>query len=115
MRPYGGGFRTDVMMLVSINLDSKEVNMISFPRDLYVYMPGLYSDRINTAMPRGGFDLVADTMEYNFGLRPDYYGMIHLWTLKTFVDSIGGINVQVGQTLSDQRTDTEPIPFIPEQ
>ncbi|MFN2144200.1 MAG: LCP family protein [Anaerolineales bacterium] len=104
LRPYGGGYRTDVIMLVSINLDSQEVNLISFPRDLYVYLPGLYSDRINSAMARGGFNLIADTLEYNFGVRPDYYGLIHLWSFKNLIDSLGGINVEVGRTLSDQRT-----------
>ncbi len=104
LRPYGGGYRTDVIMLVSINLDSQEVNLISFPRDLYVYLPGLYSDRINSAMARGGFELIADTLEYNFGVRPDYYGLIHLWSFKNLIDALGGINVQVGRTLSDQRT-----------
>ncbi|MBN2044208.1 MAG: LCP family protein [Anaerolineales bacterium] len=103
-RPYEGGFRTDVIMLVSINTESQTVNMVSFPRDLYVYLPGLYSDRINSAMARGGFALLADTLEYNFGVRPDYYGLINFWSFKNLIDTLGGINVQVGRTLSDQRT-----------
>jgi LCP family protein required for cell wall assembly len=103
-RPYEGGFRTDVIMLVSINTESQVVNMVSFPRDLYVYLPGLYPDRINAAMARGGFPLLADTMEYNFGVRPDYYGMINFWSFKSLIDTLGGINVQVEQTLTGERT-----------
>jgi LCP family protein required for cell wall assembly len=102
-RPYEGGFRTDVIMLVSINLDSQTVNLISFPRDLYVYLPGLYSDRINSAMVRGGFQLIADTLEFNFGIRPDYYGMINFWSFKSLINTLGGIDVQIGRTLSDHR------------
>ncbi len=103
-RPYEGGFRTDVILMVSINLKSQTINMISFPRDLYVVLPGLYSDRINTAQARGGFPLLASTIEYNFGVRPDYYGMINLWGFQNLIDSLGGLNVQVGRTLSDHRT-----------
>ena len=103
-RPYEGGFRTDVIMLVSINTETQEVNMVSFPRDLYVYLPGLYSDRINSAMARGGFSLLADTMEYNFGVRPDYYGLINFWSFKSLIDTLEGIEVQVGRTLTGERT-----------
>ncbi len=103
-RPYEGGFRTDVILLVSINLDSQTINMVSFPRDLYVTMPGYYTDRINSAMYRGGFPLLASTLEYNFGVRPDYYGLINLFEFQQLIDTLGGITVNVGQTLTDERS-----------
>jgi len=103
-RPYEGGFRTDVILLVSINLDSQTINMVSFPRDLYVTLPGYYTDRINSAQFRGGFPLLASTLEYNFGFRPDYYGMINLFEFKSLIDTLGGVTVNVGQTLWDERT-----------
>lgn len=103
-RPYEGGFRTDVILLVSINLDSQTINMVSFPRDLYVTMPGYYNDRINSAQYRGGFPLLASTLEYNFGIRPDYYGLINLFEFQQLIDTLGGITVNVGQTLTDERS-----------
>jgi len=103
-RPYEGGFRTDVILLVSINLDSQTINMVSFPRDLYVTMPGYYTDRINSAQYRGGFPLLASTLEYNFGVRPDYYGLINLFEFQQLIDTLGGITVNVGQTLTDERS-----------
>ena len=48
--------------------------------------------------------LLASTMEFNFGVRPDYYAMINLWTFQNLIDTLGGINVEVGRALSDQRT-----------
>ncbi len=78
--------------------------MVSFPRDLYVYIPGWYYDRINTAMYRGGFPLLAQTLEYNFGVRVDHYVLVGLDAFIQTIDSLGGIEVQVGQTLTDQRT-----------
>ncbi|HKJ28353.1 MAG TPA: LCP family protein [Anaerolineales bacterium] len=103
-RPYSGGFRTDVFLLMTINLDDQTINLTSFPRDLYVYLPGLYNDRINTAMARGGFTLVSDTLEYNFGFRPDYYALVNFWGFSDVIDTFGGINVNVGQTLTDHRS-----------
>lgn len=103
-RPYEGGFRTDVILLVTINLDLQTINMTSFPRDLYVMLPGFYNDRINTAQFRGGFTLMQDTFEYNFGVRPDYYSMINFYGFQKLIDSLGGIDVEVAHTLTDQRT-----------
>ncbi|RPI81431.1 MAG: LytR family transcriptional regulator, partial [Chloroflexi bacterium] len=102
-RPYEGGYRTDTILLVTINSDLGTVNITSFPRDLYVYIPGWTVQRINTAMVHGGFNLLAETMEYNFGVRPTHYAIITHESFKQVVDSLGGIDVQVGRTLSDQR------------
>ncbi len=103
-RPYEGGFRTDVILLVTINLDLQTVSMTSFPRDLYVTLPGFYNDRINTAQFRGGFSLMADTFEYNFGVRPDYYGMVNFFGFQNLIDTLDGIDVEVSQTLTDHRS-----------
>src|SRR5512146_173002 len=59
------GYRTDVILLVSINKGKGTVSIVSFPRDLYVTIPGWGTDRINTAFQRGSFAMMADTFEYN--------------------------------------------------
>ncbi|MBN1666425.1 MAG: LCP family protein [Anaerolineales bacterium] len=102
-RPYEGGFRTDTIILVNINLETDRVSMTSFPRDLYVYIPGWTYQRINTAMGYGGFPLLAETLEYNFGVRPEYYVMVNFWAFVQTIDSLGGITVNAGRTLSDHR------------
>lgn len=59
--------RSDTMLLCSINPKTKKVSMISFLRDLYVQIPGGYSDnRLNAAYAFGGFPLMADTFYANF-------------------------------------------------
>jgi LCP family protein required for cell wall assembly len=102
-RAYTGGYRTDVNLLVTVNFQLKTINMTSFPRDLYVYIPGYGQDRINAIQPRGGFPLSAAAYEYNFGVRPDYYLMLEFSGFTNIIDMLGGINVQVAQQLTDQR------------
>jgi polyisoprenyl-teichoic acid--peptidoglycan teichoic acid transferase len=97
------GFRTDTIVLLTLNPRDGTASLTSFPRDLYVYIPGWTMQRINTAFPHGGFPMLQDTFEYNFGVRPDFYMMISLWSFTQVVDNLGGIDVQVGQTLTDQR------------
>jgi len=102
-RAYTGGFRTDVILLMTVNFETKTINMTSFPRDLYVYMPGYNQERINAAQFKGGFDLTAATFEYNFGVRPDYYILLEFSGFESIINMMGGINVAVAQSLTDQR------------
>ena len=101
-RPNEGGFRTDVIMFISINKKEKTASIISFPRDLYVVIPGYATDRINTAFRYDGFYSIADTLQYNFGIRPDYYALTNFWSFVDTVDSLGGIDVEVAAPLQDK-------------
>lgn len=96
------GFRTDVMMLVSIHPEAGTVSVISFPRDLYVTIPGWMEQRLNTAFPHGGFGTMADTLEYNFGVRPTFYFLTNFQGFTSIIDTLGGINVNAGQYFSDK-------------
>jgi len=104
-RVYNGGFRTDTIILVSINPDRKTVSMVSFPRDLYVYIPGWTHQRINTAMYHGDFDLLARTLDYNFGIKPKYYVLVNFSAFKEIIDSLGGVDVEVARAYTDQYWD----------
>lgn len=95
------GYRTDVMVLVSINPEIKTVNTISFPRDLYVEIPGRGYDRLNTAMPYGGFSLFQETMKINFNVRPDYYVITNFTGFANIINSMGGIEVYASRNLYD--------------
>jgi LCP family protein required for cell wall assembly len=97
----GGGFRTDVIMLVSIDRNSKAVSVVSFPRDLYVDISGWQTNRINTAMEVGGFNMMAATFQANFGIRPNYYVMTNFNGFKAIIDSMAGIDVKVQKSLRD--------------
>ena len=59
-----GRQRSDTMTLCSINTDTKQISLISFMRDLYVQIPGGYSDnRLNSTNAFGGFPLLNDAYE----------------------------------------------------
>jgi len=96
-----GGYRTDVIMLVSINPEYDDVSIVSFPRDLYVTIPGWQMNRINTAHQVGGFSLLADTLEFNFGIRPDNYVMVDFEGFREVIDTLGGIDVYVEEYFED--------------
>jgi LCP family protein required for cell wall assembly len=102
-RPGGQDFRTDTAVLVVLKLDGS-VSLVSFPRDLWVYLPGKFMERINTAQEYGGFALTQATFQYNFGFTPQSYVLTDFSGFRSVIDNLGGIDVQVGQTFSDART-----------
>ena len=95
--------RTDTIMLVTINTEDGTVNITSFPRDLYVYIPRWTNQRINTAFAHGGFPLFQATMLHNFGFEPDYYILVNLYAFEYIVNDLGGIYVNVPRTICDDK------------
>jgi LCP family protein required for cell wall assembly len=95
--------RTDSIMLLTINTQDGTVNLTSFPRDLYIYIPGWTNQRINTAFAHGGFELMQQTLLYNFGFKPDYYILVNLWAFEYIVNDLGGIYVNVPRTICDDK------------
>lgn len=98
----GSGFRTDVILLISLNPSKGTVTMTSFPRDLWINIPGVGMERINTAQEYGGFNLTVATFQNNFGVTPNYYMMTNFNGFKGIVDTLGGIDVNAASTFKDK-------------
>lgn len=98
----GSGFRTDVIVLVSINPASGAVSLISFPRDLYITIPGIGDQRINTSQVYGGFELTKATFKQNFGITVDYYVITNFAGFQAIIDTLGGIEIYATSALSDR-------------
>jgi polyisoprenyl-teichoic acid--peptidoglycan teichoic acid transferase len=101
-RRPGQGFRTDIIILVTINPQNHKISMISFPRDLYVDIPGWGYNRINVVQSLGGFDLLAQTFASNFKIHPQHFVLIDFNGFTGAIDSLGGINVNVEKPIRDQ-------------
>jgi polyisoprenyl-teichoic acid--peptidoglycan teichoic acid transferase len=96
------GYRTDVIIIVSINPKDGTATAISFPRDLYVTIPGKGEERINTAFSYGGLELFNATMQQNFGFQVDYYVMTNFTGFISIIDNLGGIDVNAAFNFSDK-------------
>jgi LCP family protein required for cell wall assembly len=91
------GQRSDVMMLVHIPADNSAAYVMSFPRDLYVDIPGHGKDRINSALAFGGVPLAVSTVEDFTGTRIDHAALVDFEGIQGLVDALGGVDVQVSQ------------------
>ncbi|MEE1618946.1 LCP family protein [Brachybacterium sp. J144] len=94
------GQRSDVMMLVHVSDDNETVYVISFPRDLYVEIPGHGTNRINAALAFGGLSLAVTTVENYTGVPIDHVALIDFDGIQGLVDTLGGIDVAVPENFS---------------
>lgn len=102
--------RTDVMMIVSLNMTANTINLLSIPRDLYVYVPGHGMNKINVAYGYGnmeeegrGAELIKETIRYNLGVEIDYYARVNFADFKGIIDALGGIEMTVDCPIEDWR------------
>lgn len=101
----GEASRADSMMLISIDSDNNCIKMTSFLRDTWVYIPCKDTrQRLNAACTYGGYEGVADTIEYNFGVKIDGYVVADFEMFKTMVDCIGGVKIDVTEEEADEVT-----------
>ncbi|MCC7372704.1 MAG: LCP family protein [Chloroflexi bacterium] len=101
------GSRSDTIMVVSIDPLSKSVVMISLPRDLYVTIPGQYQQRINVAHAVGGPQLLAQTIQANFGIQIDNFARVDFSGFEQVVDAVGGVIIDVERPVKDDEYPTE--------
>lgn len=106
-----GPWRTDTMIVATLNPQTKTAAMLSIPRDLYVPIPapGAGENRINTAnfygdstkYPGGGPALAMRTVEYNFAIPINYYILIDFNGFRKIIDALGGIEINVATAIDD--------------
>jgi len=101
-RPNSSGYRTDTLLILSLNPEIGTATMLSIPRDLYVYIPGWKVNRINTAEPHGGFEMMKDTVLYNLGIPLHHWIRVRFEGMIEAVDLLGGIEVYSTGKLYDE-------------
>lgn len=94
-RPGEKRTRSDVMILCTYNKDTKTLVMTSFLRDLYVRIPGYYSNKMNSAYAFGGMKLLDETMETNFGIHVDGNIEVNFEQFSDIIDTLGGVEIEL--------------------
>jgi LCP family protein required for cell wall assembly len=106
-----GPSRTDTMIVVTVDPETKTAGMLSIPRDLWVPIPGHSENRINVAhflgeldkYPGGGPALAKKTVQYTLGIPIHYYVRINFEGFEKLIDAIGGIQIDVKSAIHDEK------------
>jgi LCP family protein required for cell wall assembly len=98
------GRRSDTIMVLHMPAGGGRPVLISLPRDSYVPIPGLGSDKINAAYAYGGPKLLAETVQNVTGLRIDHYMGIGFGGFVRVVNAIGGVRLCLKRPLVDRNS-----------
>lgn len=92
--------RTDTIILSTFDPWAGYVGLLGIPRDLWVNVPGVGEQRINTAyffaeaaQPGSGPRAAMDTVRQNFGVSVHHYALIRMDGLVQIVDAMGGVTI----------------------
>lgn len=88
-----GHGRSDVLMVMHLAADRKTAYMISFPRDMYVPIPGHGRNKINAAFAFGGPALTVRTLEGLLDTRMDHVALIDFVGFINLTEELGGVTV----------------------
>ena len=101
----------DVIRLVVVDFAEPRVAVLAFPRDLWVEVPGISShygithSKLNQSYfygtpamgyydgPGGGAGLLARTIDQNFGVQAEHYGVVNMNVLIEMIDAMGGVDI----------------------
>lgn len=86
--------RSDVNILATVNVDTRQVLLVSTPRDYYVPLP--ISNGVPDKLTHAGIygvDVSMGTLEMLYGIDVDYYFRVNFGGFEKIIDALGGITV----------------------
>lgn len=98
--------RADSIHLIGLNAKEGAATILGFPRDSYVDVPGAGTRRINEGLFYGGPELMVDTVESITGISVDYYMLTSFEGMRSMVNGIGGIPIEILYPMSDAASGT---------
>lgn len=96
---------TDTIMLFSLNIKTGQTKIFSFPRDLWVNVPGQnYYSKLNSLyqLDKNNLIFIKTKIEEISGLKINDYAIVNLSSAKEIIDQIGGVDVDVPYPVYDK-------------
>ncbi len=87
--------RSDVIQLMHIAKGQRRIQIVHFPRDMYVAIPGHGMNKINAAYAFGGSKLLVTTLQNLLDVHIDHVAQIGFDGFKKLTDAMGGVNIYV--------------------
>ena len=87
--------RSDCIMLVTINNNTKDVKLTSVYRDTYLDIDGHGLDKVTHAYIYGNAKLAINTLNKNLDLNVKEFVTVNFETVRTVVNQIGGVTITV--------------------
>lgn len=86
--------RSDTMMVVTVNPNTKKSTIMSIPRDTYTEIVGYgISDKLNHAYAFGGNSMAINSVQNLLDIPIDYYVTVNMAGIQEIVNAVGGVDV----------------------
>lgn len=95
------GNRSDTIMVMRVDPITRQAAVLSFPRDLWLQIPGKGKNRINSAYVKDDYSKLAATLYANFGIVVDHYIQVDFCAFKRIVDAVDGVAVPFATPIKD--------------
>jgi LCP family protein required for cell wall assembly len=99
------GQRSDTIMIARVDAKAKTIDLLSFPRDLWIPISGTDgNERINTAYAIGGPQQLIDTIKADFDIDINHYVEIDFKSFKDIVGAIDGVPMYFEKPMRDRQS-----------
>lgn len=85
--------RSDTMIVMTVNPNTKSIKMLSIPRDTRVPITGHNLDKINHSYAFGKEELAIETVQNFLHIPIDKFVKVNMEGFKDVVEALGGVNV----------------------
>ena len=86
--------RSDTMMVVTVNPNTKKSTLLSIPRDTYTEIVGYgTNDKLNHAYAFGGNSMAINSVQNLLDIPIDYYVTVNMAGIQEIVNAVGGVDV----------------------
>lgn len=94
--------RSDVNIILTVNMNTHKILMTTTPRDSYVQIPDGGADQYDKLTHAGiyGVETSEKTLENLYGIDIDYYARINFTSFMNLIDAIGGVTVYNDQAFT---------------
>lgn len=94
--------RSDVNIIMTVNMNTHKILLTTTPRDAYVKIPGGGADQYDKLTHAGIYDVETSeqTLENLYGIKIDYYARINFTSFLKLIDQLGGVTVHNDQAFT---------------
>ena len=94
--------RSDVNIIMTVNMNTHKILLTTTPRDAYVKIPGGGADQYDKLTHAGiyGVETSEKTLENLYGINIDYYARINFTSFLKLIDQLGGVTVHNDQAFT---------------
>ena len=99
--------RSDVNIIMTVNMNTHKILLTTTPRDAYVKIPGGGANQYDKLTHAGiyGVETSEQTLENLYGIKIDYYARINFTSFLKLIDQLGGVTVHNDQAFTQEKFD----------